>query len=211
MTVMTTMLRRHGATLIERSGREVAAHFGSPTSEAAVCRCGVGLAERSDRATLELRGDPAGVDEALGELAPLGDRAWSVRPTPQRAIVRCEGDAVGGCTSMMLRAEDVTVTDISDEIAAIDLIGPRADEVVDAHLAQDETPVALVVRRGAACVELLLPRVHGPALWNGLLAAGEPYGIACVGLEALEHLDLADRLNRRRSSISFGTGGTPAP
>jgi glycine cleavage system aminomethyltransferase T len=60
MTLMTTMLRRHGATMVERDGRWVAAHFGSPASEAAVCRSRVGLAERSDRATLELSGDPAG-------------------------------------------------------------------------------------------------------------------------------------------------------
>jgi len=204
MTVMTTMLRRHGATMFERNGREVAAHFGSPASEAAICRSGVGLADRSDRATLELRGDPAAVDEALAELSPLDDVAWWVRRTPNRAIVRCEGDAVGGCTSAMLRAEEVAVADISDEIAAVDLLGPRAEEVLEAHLARDESPVVLVVRRGGACVELLIPRAHGPALWNGLLAEGEPYGIACVGLEALEHLEVADRLVRRRSSMGLG-------
>lgn len=60
MTVMTTMLRRHGATMIARHGRNVAAHYGSPVSEAAVCRSAVGLADRSDRATLSLTGDSAG-------------------------------------------------------------------------------------------------------------------------------------------------------
>jgi len=72
MTMMTTMLRRHGATMAERNGRRVAAHFGSPASEAAVCRTRVGLVERSDRATREIRGDTAGVDQALEELAHLG-------------------------------------------------------------------------------------------------------------------------------------------
>jgi len=199
MTVMTTMLRRHGATLFERNGRGVAAHFGSPASEAAVCRGGVGLAERSDRATLELSGAPAAVDEALQELAPLSDLAWWVRRSPHRAIVRCEGAAVGACTSAMLRAEDVAVDDVSGEHAALDLIGPRARDVLRAHLERDGSPVVLVVRRDETCVELLVPRVHGPALWNDLLAAGDPYGIACVGLEALEHLEVSDRLIRRRT------------
>ncbi len=198
MTVMTTMLRRHGATMAERHGRTTAAHFGSPASEAAVCRSGVGMAERSDRATLELRGEPKSVDEALGALAQLGDAAWWVRRTPQRAIIRCEGKAVDGCISTMLRAEDVTVVDVSSEHAAVDLVGPCAEEVLQAHLDQREAPVVVVVRRDAACVELLVPRVHGPALWNGLLEDGEPFGIACVGLDALEHLEVSDRLSRRR-------------
>lgn len=201
MTVMTTKLRRHGAVLVERNGRWVAAHFGSASSEAAVCRGAVGMTERSDRATLELRGDPAEVDEALAGLAHLGEAAWWVRRLPRRALVRCEGDAVDGCTSVLLRAEDVGVEDVSAQLAAIDLVGPRAEEVVDAHLALTEVPVVVVVRRGRHCVELLVGRVHGPALWDGLLDDGEPFGIACVGLEALEHLDVADRLARRRAPI----------
>lgn len=192
------MLRRHGATLVERHGRTVAAHFGSPASEAAVCRGAVGLAERSDRATLELRGEPEAVDAALDELGRLGGIGWWVRGRPHRAIVRCEGDAVGSCTSMMLRVEDVAVVDVSGDYAAVDLVGPRAEEVLTAHLEQGEAPVVIVVRRDAACVELLTPRVHGPALWNGLLEEGEPWGVACVGLEALEHLEVSDRLGRRR-------------
>lgn len=200
MTVMTTMLRRHGATMVERGGRAVAAHFGSPAAEAAVCRSRVGLAERSDRATLELSGDPAAVDEALGELAHLGDAAWWVRRSPHRALVRCEGTAADACTALMLRAEDVTVAEVSDEHAALDLVGPHAEDVLRAHLEQQEAPVLVVVRRDAACVELLAPRSHAPALWNELLAVGDPYGIACVGLEALEHLEVSERLTRRRAA-----------
>jgi len=209
MTVMTTMLRRHGATMLERNGRSVAAHFGSPASEAAVCRSRVGLAERSDRATLELGGVPEAVEEALGELGKLGDAAWWLRCSPERAIVRCDGEAAGVSTSMMLRAEDVTVTDTSHEHAALDLIGPRAHDVWRAHLEQDPGPV-VVVWRDETCVELLVARAQAPALWNGLVAAGDPYGIACVGLEALEHLEVSERLSRRRARTSpaaRGAGG----
>ena len=198
MTVMTTMLRRHGATMVERHGRSVAAHFGSPASEAAACRGGVGLAERSDRATLELTGSRDAVDEALAELDHLRDVAWWVRRSPHRAIVRCEGKDVDACTSLMLRAEDVAVVDASERIAAVDLIGPRAHDVLAAHAEKEESPVVVEVRRDESCVELLVLRAHGPALWNDLLAAGEPFGIACVGLEALEHLDVSERITRRR-------------
>ena len=199
MSVMTTTLRRHGATMILRDGRRVVAHFGSPASEAAVCRSRVGLAERSDRATLELTGTPDAVDESLAELAHLADAAWWVRRSPHRAIARCEGAAADACIALMLRAEDAAVTDISADCAALDLIGPRAPDVLHAHLEQEGRPVVLVVRRDAACVELLVARAHGPALWNGLLELGDRHGIACVGLEALEHLDVSERLSRRRA------------
>ena len=204
MSVMTTMLRRHGASMRERHGREVATDFGSPASEAAVCRSGVGLAERSDRATIELRGAPEAIEEALGGLQHLGPAAWWVHPTSRRAIVRCEGEAADGCISALRRAEEVAVNDVSDHHAAVDLIGPKAQEVVDSHLAMPESPVALIVRRGELCVELLVPRVYGPALWSGLLEEGEPWGIACVGLDAIENLDLSDRLDRRRQPQAAG-------
>jgi len=205
MTVMTTMLRRHGAVFVQRNGREVAAHYGSPASEAAVCRSRVGLAERSDRATLELSGGTEAVEEALKELAQLGGVAWWVRRSPHRAIIRCDTDAVDACTSMMLRAEDVTIADVGDQHAALDLIGPRAQDVLRVHQEREGAPVVMVVRRDAACVELLVPRVHAPALWNDLLEVGDPFGIACVGLEALEHLDVSERLSRRRSPDGSGS------
>ncbi len=36
MTVMLSMLRRHGATMAERHGRQVPVHFGSVASEEAI-------------------------------------------------------------------------------------------------------------------------------------------------------------------------------
>ena len=195
---MTSVLRRHGATLVERHGRTVAAHFGSPASEAAVCRGAVGMAERSDRATLMVTGAPAAVDEALAELERMGGAAWWLRRSPRRAVVRCEGTAADACTGRLLRVDDVEVEDVSTAYAAVDLLGPRSGDVLEAHLAEDSRPVPTVVRRDAACVELLVSRAHGPGLWRGLLEAGERWGIACVGLDALEHLDVSERLSGRR-------------
>ena len=53
---------------------------------------------------------------------------------------------------------------------------------------------AIVVQEGDATVELLVPAAHGPALWHRLLEAGEPFGVACVGLDALEHLAASEHL-----------------
>jgi len=197
MTVMTTMLRRHGATMIERHGRLVAAHFGSPVSEAAVCRSSVGLADRSDRATLAVSGLAAAVDRALAELGRSGHAVRWARRSARQALVRCDGEDADRCTSMLLRAEDVSVEEVTGEFAALELIGPGAHEMWRVH-SERATETVVIVEQEADCLELLVDRGHGPALFNGLLDTGDPYGIALVGLEALEHIDVSERLDRRR-------------
>jgi len=187
MPVMTSILRRHGATMVERHGRAVAAHFGSAASEVAVCRTTVGLAVRSDRATIEVLGPPAAVDEALAGLVPLGDRAWAARVTPGLALVRCEGEDTAICLDHVDRSDRASVVALGHEYEALQLLGPRTQDVLAAAEAgREEDPVVVVEEPGG--VELLVPAAQGPALWYRVLEAGEPFGIACVGLEALEHL-----------------------
>ena len=200
MSVMTAVLRRHGATLTARGGRRLAAHFGSPASEAAVCRGRVGLAERSDRSTLEISGGREAVSSALRELDALRDLALSVRPSEAVALVRCDAGDADACAARMLRVDDVSVTDVSAEHVGISLVGPCAREVLDAaHIEHEELPV-LVFDGDVAEIELLVTPGYAPALWNQLLAAGDEHGIACVGLEALEHLRVAKGLTRRRAA-----------
>lgn len=199
MTVMVAQLRRHGAVIVERHGRLVAANFGSAASEAAVCRSSVGLAERSDRVTLDVRGDGASVDAALAALGPIAHSAWSTRLSPGRAIVRCEGELQDECRSAMLAAvEEASILDLGGEYAAIDLIGPRAGEVLEAAAIDEDTDPVIVLHQGSGYVELLVTRGNGPALWNRLLEVGEPFGIACVGLDALEHLAVSEHLIDQR-------------
>src|SRR3954468_18520641 len=181
---MVSMLRRHGATMVSRQGRLAPAHFGNPAAEAAVCRKAVGLTERSDRATLEVRGTREQVDRATAE---LGSRAWPARLAPGLALVRCDAGHEDAAISAMLPAE-VTVRDISAEYAAMELIGPLALEVLQSAAVDPEKDPVTVLVGGEDYVELLVARGYGPALWNRLLDAGETSGIACVGLEALEHL-----------------------
>lgn len=199
MTVMLSVLRRHGATLGERHGRRVPVNFGSVATEEAVCRSSVGLTERSDRAMLEIRGGAKDIDWAVGQLAALGDHAWWLRVSEHRAIVRCEGDDEDACVAAMRRAEDVAIVDVAASHAALDLVGPLADAVLLASSIEQEWDV-IVVRRDATCVELLVSRAHGPALWSRLLEAGEAFEMACVGVDATEHLDVAGHLREPRRS-----------
>lgn len=207
MTVMVSMLRRHGATIVERHGRLTAAHFGSAASEAAVCRGRVGLAERSDRTTLEVRGRCENVDAALAGLAPLGHRAAWTRLSPGRAIVRCEGDAEDACASAMVASDAISISDSSGEFAAVALIGPLAEDALRAAAVDEQTDPVIVLHQGRGYVELLVARSYGPAMWNRLLEAGAPFGIACVGLDALEHLAVSDHLgDQRRPAARVAVG-----
>ena len=94
---LETVARNHGAAMATRHGRRVPAHFGSVGAEEAVCLRSVGMADRADRETFELRGAPTALESALvtvGEYAwcsfIAADRAWCAasRSTP-RSAPRC--------------------------------------------------------------------------------------------------------------------------
>jgi glycine cleavage system aminomethyltransferase T len=205
MSVMVALLRSHGAAIVERHGRSVPANFGSAAGEAAVCRSSVGLTERSDRATLEVRGPRDDLDRALAELSGFGGRVSAERLGPGRALVRCDGDLEGACSSAMLRAPDVEVRPVSADYTALEVIGPLAGDVLRAAALDDGEPV-VALREGDAGVELLVARPHGPALWNRLLAAGEPFGMALVGLDAIEHLTVSEHVGHIRRPAPASTG-----
>ena len=160
-----------------RHGRRVPAHFGSTAAEEAVCQTGVGMADRSDRETFELRGTPEAIEQALAGL----ERGWASFIAPDRAIVRCEPGELG-------EFENVTVHDRTAAYAAIGLIGPRAAELLNEV---DLSPSGLIIREGRNSFEILLPADHGPQLWDFLVEAGAPYELACVGHDALDRLAAA--------------------
>lgn len=171
---LETVALNHGATLALRHGRRVPAHFGSVGAEEAVCLHAVGMADRSDRDTFELRGP--GVEDALSE---LGESAWYSFVAPDFALVRCEpGTTVPGVNR-------------TAAYAAIGLVGPRAAELLDAI---DLNPSGIVIAEAPGCFEVLLPAAHGPELWEYLLDAGAPFDLACVGHDALDRLAAARRL-----------------
>jgi hypothetical protein len=183
--------------MVVRDGRCIAAHFGSPTSETAVCLSTVGIADRSDRTTFELRGAPSDIDAAIASLPPPGAPVSWARTGSRSAIVRCEHTDTAACSAALLGA-DVAI-EISNRFAAIEVIGPRASELlraVDVH--RPGTDVVVLENR-ATSYELLIDAETGSALWGRLLDAGAPLRVACVGLEALEHLAVSQHLARSAS------------
>jgi glycine cleavage system aminomethyltransferase T len=184
---LETVARNHGAVMALRHGRRVPAHFGSTAAEEAVCLRSVGMADRSDRETFELRGTPEAIEGALVE---LGDRAWASFIAPDRAVVRCEAEQAEACAAALKELSGVTAQDRSPVYAALGLIGPRAAELLNEV---DLSPSGLILREGRDSFEILLPAAHGPQLWDYLLEAGAPFDLACVGHDALDRLAAARR------------------
>jgi hypothetical protein len=193
------VLRRHGATMVLRQGRCVAADFGSASSEAAVCVSTVGVADRFDRTTLELDGGPEQIETAIAAVRGLGDVAWWTSDRPRHVLVRCEGVDGAACAEQLRDAAGATVSEVTDQYASIDLIGPLAEDLLDAV---ENGPAELhpIVLQRDGSFDLLIDAARGPALWQALLDFGAPMRIACVGLDALEHLSASQRGRRAAAS-----------
>jgi glycine cleavage system aminomethyltransferase T len=191
-TPLERVLLEHGARIVVRHGHRVAADFGSVASEMAVCQRSVGLADRFGRVTLDVRGAQDAVAAALARLEALAGRARAVRRGPNRAVVRCEPSDEEACR-VALDGEDVLVRETTAEYAALGLVGPHARDVLrDACL--DEEPFGASVLSEDDGFEILVPRTLGADVWAQLFRSGAPFGIACVGFDALEHLAVARHL-----------------
>ena len=184
---LETVARNHGAAMAERHGRRVPAHFGSTSTEEAVCLHSVGMADRADRETFELCGKPAAVERAL---IALGEYAWCSFVAADRALARCEHEHAEACTTLLSNLPDLVASNRTSAYAAIGLIGPRAKELL---MEIDLNPSGLIIQEALGCYEVILPAAHGPELWESLLRAGAPYDLACVGHDALDRLAAAHR------------------
>jgi glycine cleavage system aminomethyltransferase T len=210
-------LQKAGATMVTRHGWWVAAHFGSPAGELALCETAVGLADRSDLGKLELRGDPAAVEQLVGQLsgasvdpgdALLAEGAWWCAVSPTHVLALCDAAETAGLRDRALGAvrwtPGATVTDVTARYAAIGLLGPRTADVL-AELSDTEPPLgdvdapAFDVLRLAAVPAMLLRGASGRAvvlteaaraavLWAEIERAGREAGIGHVGADAVSHL-----------------------
>jgi hypothetical protein len=175
--------------MVPRDGRWVAAHFGSASSETAVCVSTVGLADRFDRTTLELRGAPTDIEAALEQAALSAPHVRCVKVSPRDAIVRCNHVDGDMCVAGLIDT-DVAV-EITERFAAIEVIGPRAAQLIRAAILELPDRVVIAIAPDSDTYELLIERGDGPALWSCLLAVGASVSVACVGLDALTHLAAA--------------------
>jgi glycine cleavage system aminomethyltransferase T len=204
-----------GAVVRERYGHMVAAQYGSIPGEISVCMKSVGLADRSDLGTLELRAASAPLDRALA--AHLGDPpvapgtarrlrdVWYLRLEPRRTLLVGAHVALASGPVLGRGADraDLTCRDIGATIAIISVIGPRAgrlmaaaglpDELAIGALGRDpRDPAVIAILRESQRRLLVLARTAAiDALWSRLLAAGESLGAAFVGFDALALLGAA--------------------
>jgi sarcosine oxidase subunit alpha len=104
---------------------------------------------------------------------------------------------------------DVAVTNVTAGYAAVNLAGPRAREVLaplaDADLSPEACPYMAAPRGAVAGIPALMLRIgfvgelgyeihvpaeYGAALWDALMEAGRPFGIAPFGVETQRLLRL---------------------
>ena len=204
-------LREAGARFEERDGWRVAAGFGSPAGEAEACRTGVAIADRSAMGKLELQGRPETLEAAIervvtggaprpGELAAFGDGLlW--RSSADRALAVCEPAAALGVRGLLEEARDgCALVELTAGLAALELRGPRARELLERLTAIDVRPEVLPVagvlagalarvpaallRPEAEAFLVLVASPEAPDAWEIVLDAGAPLGLRVVGEEA---------------------------
>lgn len=204
-----------GAVLAERAGRTVIANYGSVPAEIAVCMKAVGLIDRSDLASFEIRAETSRLDRALAErlghppLAPGSARrlrdVWYLRLDRHRALLVGPDAVLASGSPMAARwqKEDWSVNEISDRVALVSVIGPRAARLLGAAELPDQLAIGAIGRdpRDPSVIAILresqrriLIVVKAQAtgrLWERLLIAGESLQAAFVGCDALSLLGAA--------------------
>jgi glycine cleavage system aminomethyltransferase T len=210
-------LQKAGATMVARDGWWVAAHFGSPGGELALCETAVGLADRSDLGKLELRGERSALEQLVGQLsgasvdpgdALLAQGAWWCAVSPTHMLALCDAAHTDGLRDRALGAvrwaPGATVTDVTLPYAAIGLLGPRTADVL-AELSDTEPPLgdvespafdvlrlaavpAMLLREASGRAVVLTEAVRAAVLWTEIERAGREAGIGHVGADAVSHL-----------------------
>lgn len=223
------VLRRAGAVMTRRDGHRVAAHFGSPGGELAVCARGVGLVDRSELGKLELRGYPEAIDQVLchladrqlepGEVFHANRGAWCLA-SPDRLFALCEPALLFELSERLhdavRRAPGVLLTDETEELAALALLGPAAPSVIAALGAWNLETIALprpsfaaltleglpvfLLEESSARSLLLVEREYAERLWDLLERVGQRFGLSCVGCEAADRFAMIERQLVRRGS-----------
>jgi glycine cleavage system aminomethyltransferase T len=223
------VLRRAGAVLTRRDRWRVAAHFGSPAGELAVCARAVGLVDRSEIAKLELRGYPEAIDQIVsyladGQLEPnevlrTGGVHWC-STSPDRVFALCEPSDSFALSERLheavRRAPGALLTDETEELAALALLGPATPSVIAALGAWDLETVALprpsfsaltleglpvfLLEESSARSLILVEREYAERLWDLLERVGRPFGLSCVGADAADRFAMIERQLERRGS-----------
>lgn len=223
-----------GATWTDLGQWKRARDYGSPAAEVKAVREAVGIIDVSSLGKMELRGCDAGrlldflytgryADMPVGRLryALMCDDAGIVvddgaigRPDEETFYLTTTTSGAAGVEEQLTwwatsLGWQVYVTNLTSGMAAVNLAGPRARQVlqplVDVDISREALPHLRTVRCKVAGIPALILRVgfvgevgfeihvpadYGAALWDALMAAGKPHGIQPFGLEAQRILRL---------------------
>jgi sarcosine oxidase subunit alpha len=221
LSPLNTVAQRAGATFVEIGGWRFAESYSSVEAEMAAARKAVALADTSPHGKIQVEGTDApdvvaaafgGAPDAIGAgLKADGGYVYRLRPD-QFFVITPPGREVPAQERLesAIRARDafVTVTDLSQGLAEMRLIGPRAREVLSKVSALDFSDAAfpnLNARQTslAKTRQLIIRRDFGPLLaftfagaqslgeyvWEAVLEAGREYGITPMGVAAMRELE----------------------
>jgi glycine cleavage system aminomethyltransferase T len=193
---MEAPARAAGARFEVRDGWNVAVEFPGSASSAAA----VSWADVSHLTKVELQGS----SDVIGEL-PFGtavrrDDAWWCRLTQTRALVI-------GRRPELSEADDLKVTDVTCNFAALTLVGPQARETFARFCALDlrpkVTPVGalrpgsigrqpgLLIREDEDRYLFLFGWATGEYMWSVVADAGGHLGGGPIGVDALREVSAA--------------------
>jgi glycine cleavage system aminomethyltransferase T len=210
--------------LVLRDGYPVVANYGSAAGELAACVSAVGLAARSDLATLELAGTSAQLRHLSqrltgSEVAPggavLSGGAWWCAANPERMLVICDASRRDHLHAVLqarvARRAAVTLTDRSGELTALAVVGRRASALLAALGVYGESgnprhvpPLTRHAGAGADVLWLLesddkafaiMATADAPTVWHTIERAGRCFGLCAVGQEALARYALIRRIS----------------
>jgi heterotetrameric sarcosine oxidase gamma subunit len=194
----TPMERSHvaaGATIEAAGGWRLAVYDTEPGD--------AWLADVSHTGKLDVRGEPARIDELTGNLelgkARLHDDVWTLRISPRWAVVLCDFGRVAELSERIGEG----VTDMSCGWAAVTVGGPQVREVFMRSSGMDVrersfapgdcagTSVmrcpAIVLNEGGDRIRMLVGWEFGEYFWEAMLDAGVGFGITPVSAKvALE-------------------------
>ncbi len=208
--------------MVAQDGFYVAAHFGSPAGELAVCLRAVGMGYRSNLVKHELRGEPAALERIVATLGGGRARpgralhaagAWWCAVSPDRVLVVCRPEKASTLTAPLTAAvaeePEAQIADVTTDIAAIALLGPASRDVLGAVGVGDPPSQARydvrfnpaliggiptqLLRESALRWIVLVRHALAEPLWHVLDQAGDPFGLGAVGAEAMDRYVVAAR------------------
>ena len=218
--------RRSGATIGQAYGWQVPASYSSLAEEYEAATNHVGLLDRSYVGRLRLTGED-GLDllnrlstNDVEELVTAGQGMYTVLTSNKGRILDLlfvlrlddgllvlTGPESRGTVAEWIDfytfAEDVTVEDVTEDMAMLAVMGPKAPELLDELTGHEVSSLdrfhsastkigdikVLVIRTDFASgpgYDLCIPASSAERLWRELLERGAAYGIGPVGLEASE-------------------------